>query len=507
MDAMNLLHTLYAHRTPDSAALVFADGTACTTAQLVARIGCYAAALHELGVGRGERVSFKLDKSAETLFLAHACLRLGAVIHPLNSAYTDQEMAYLLADAAPVLLVCEPGAAQHYSAMADGLGIRIETLAAGGGGTLAARAAAAGLAIPAVAAVGPDAVAALLYTSGTTGKPKGALITHRNLADSAAALAAVWQLGTGDVLLHALPLYHAHGLLTSINTLLVAGGAILLLPSFDAAQVLAALPAATVMMGVPTHYARLLREPALAAAVTPSFRLFISGSAPLPLALADQFYAQTGRRIVERYGLTEAAIVTALPAGAANRAGWVGWPLDGVEVRVATADGTRASLAATGVLETRGHNVFAGYLNQPGADREAFTDDGWFITGDVAEIDGEGCVRLLDRARDLVITGGLNVYPREVEIVLDGLPGIAQSAVFGVPHPDFGEAVVAAVELAPGACFDEAPAIAAARSSLAAYKTPKRIIPVLQIPRNGMGKVLKAELRARFGTLFVPPKP
>jgi malonyl-CoA/methylmalonyl-CoA synthetase len=505
MDTMNLLHTLYAQRAPESAALLFADGSACTTAQLVERIGCYAAALHELGVGRGERVSFRLDKSAETLFLAHACLRLGAVIHPLNSAYTDQELAYLLADAAPVLLVCEPGAAQHYRAMADGLGIRIETLSADGGGTLAARAAAAGLAIPPVAAVGPDAVAALLYTSGTTGKPKGALITHRNLADSAAALAAVWQLGTGDVLLHALPLYHAHGLLTSINTLLVAGGAILLLPSFDAAQVVAALPAATVMMGVPTHYARLLREPALAAALTPSFRLFISGSAPLPPALADQFYAQTGRRIVERYGLTEAAIVTALPPGAARRTGWVGWPLDGVDVRVATAAGTRASLAATGVLETRGHNVFAGYLNRPGADREAFTEDGWFITGDVAEIDGEGCVRLLDRARDLVITGGLNVYPREVEIVLDALPGIAQSAVFGVPHPDFGEAVVAAVELAPGACFDEAPAIAAARSSLAAYKTPKRIVAVPQIPRNGMGKVLKAELRARFGTLFVPP--
>jgi malonyl-CoA/methylmalonyl-CoA synthetase len=506
MDAMNLLHALYAHRAPDSAALAFADGTACTTAQLVARIGCYAAALHELGVSSGDRVSFRLDKSAETLFLAHACLRLGAVIHPLNSAYTDQEMAYLLADAAPVLLVCEPDAAPHYSAMADALGIRIETLAAGAGGTLATRAAAPRAALPDVAAVGPDAVAALLYTSGTTGKPKGALITHRNLADSAAALAAVWQLGTGDVLLHALPLYHAHGLLTSINTMLAAGGSILLLPAFDAAQVLSALPSTTVMMGVPTHYARLLREPAFAAAVTPSFRLFISGSAPLPLALADQFHQRTGRRIVERYGLTEAAIVTALPAGA-DRTGWVGWPLDGVAVRVATADGTRASLAATGVLETRGHNVFAGYLNQPGADRDAFTEDGWFITGDVAEIDGTGCVRLLDRARDLVITGGLNVYPREVEIVLDGLPGIAQAAVFGVPHEDFGEAVVAAVELAPGARFDEALAIAAARASLAAYKTPKRIIAVPEIPRNGMGKVLKAELRAQFGTLFVPPKP
>jgi malonyl-CoA/methylmalonyl-CoA synthetase len=500
---MNLFHALYGEREPAAIALSEPGGHSYTTAALVNAIGRYAAALHVLGVRPGDRVSFKLEKAPEVLFLAHACIQLGAVLHPLNTGYTDQEIAYLLADAKPKLFVCEPEQAARFGAMAADAKILVETLAAGGRGSLGARAALCG-SHRTVAHVDDDATAAILYTSGTTGKPKGAQITHRNLAESARALTAVWQLGPFDVLLHALPVYHAHGLLTAINTMLVAGGSLLFLPRFDAAAVLAALPGATVMMGVPTHYSRLLREPGLRAALSPSLRLLISGSAPLPLELADQFAQQTGHRIIERYGSTEAAIVTAVPAGVSDRAGWVGWALPGVEVRVMAEDGTRALRAATGSLETRGHNVFRGYWNRPEADRDAFTPDRWFITGDIAEIDASGCVRLLGRSKDLVISGGLNVYPGEVEAVIGTLPGVTESAVFGVPHPDFGEAVVAVVELAPGADFDQAGALAAIREKLAAYKVPKRIMALAELPRNLTGKVVKTELRARFADLFKP---
>jgi malonyl-CoA/methylmalonyl-CoA synthetase len=500
---MNLYHTLYAGRDPGSVALHVPGIATYTTAALVEQIGRYAAALHALGIRQGDRISFQLEKAPEVIFLAHACIQLGAILHPLNTAYTDPEIGYLLSDAEPALFVCAPAAEGRFTNLAAQAKSRLETLSGGGRGTLGALATQQRPRQD-IASLDIDAVAAILYTSGTTGKPKGAQITHNNLAESARALMSVWRLGPSDALLHALPVYHAHGLLTAVNTMLVAGGSILFLPQFDAGEVIAALPGATLMMGVPTHYARLLREPGFAEALGPTFRLAISGSAPLPRELAAEFAQRTGRRIIERYGATETAIVTAVPADAADRTGWVGWPLPGVEVRVAAADGTSALRSATGELQTRGHNVFRGYWKRPAADRDAFTPDGWFVTGDVAEIDDSGCVRLLDRSKDLIITGGLNVYPREVESVLDTLAGIAQSAVFAVPHPDFGEAVAAVVALKPGASFDEATAIAAAKTSLAAYKVPKRILVVDEIPRNHMSKVLKAELRAQYRNLFVP---
>jgi malonyl-CoA/methylmalonyl-CoA synthetase len=315
-------------------------------------------------------------------------------------------------------------------------------------------------------------------------------------------LVRIWELGPSDRLLHALPLYHAHGLLTAVNTLLVAGGSIFFLPQFEAAKITEALPHTTVMMGVPTHYARLLKEPDLASAITDQFRLAICGSAPLPIEVAERFHAVTGRRILERYGSTEAAIITAVPAEISNRSGWVGWALPGVEIRVAREDGSHADREAVGGLETRGHNVFSGYWRCPQANTDAITSDGWFITGDTAEIDRTGCVRLLGRSNDLIISGGLNVYPREVEEVLDGLTGGSKSAVFGVPHPDFGEAVVAVLELGPEADFDELSLLRAVRQRLAPYKVPKRILPVAVIPTNRMGKVLKNELRKAHHELF-----
>lgn len=501
MAGANLLHALYDHRPAGSVVLRVPGGQSLTTADMRDRIGRTAAVLAEHGVAPGDRVSFKLEKSPAAVVLAHACLKLGAILHPLNTAYTDEEVGFLLKDAAPRLLFCDPVEEYRLSAVVAGTGIQLASLSGEGQTQFEARVARSAP-LGSTAQVDPDTTAVILYTSGTTGKPKGARITHRNLSESGRTLAEVWKLGRQDTLLHALPVYHAHGLLTSINTMLMAGGSVLLLPRFEAREVLAALRGATLMMGVPTHYSRLVREPDFAAALPDTFRLVISGSAPLPLELASQFAASTHRQIVERYGSTEAAIITAIPAGTKDRSGWVGWPLPGVEIRVATDDGSRAAHSAIGVLETRGHNVFAGYWNRPDADRDAFTPDGWFITGDIAEIDDTSCVRLLGRSKDLIISGGLNVYPREVESVLDSLPGVADSAVFGVPHSDFGEAVTAVVELAVNTGFDETAAIKAVRAKLAAYKTPKRILAVKAIPRNKMGKVLKNELRREFASLF-----
>lgn len=494
----NLLHTLYGHRGGNTEACRFAEGLPRTTESLRKSVAQMARALKELGVQKGDRVSFKLDKSEEVLFLAHACLQIGAILHPLNTAYTDPEISYLVRDAAPRLLVCHPDEMQR---LADLSGVQTASLAPGRLGTLGQRASSAEP-LSSVCDVASSDVAALLYTSGTTGQPKGACITHGNLSESARALAAVWRLQPSDRLVHVLPLYHAHGLLTSINSVLVAGGSILFLPEFDAAETLKVLPLATIMMGVPTHYSRLLKENGIGSACQ-ALKLAISGSAPLSPELADRFFALTGRRLIERYGATETAIVTAIPPGTNGRTGFVGWALPGVEIRVARDDGTLADRDALGVLQTRGHNVFAGYWHRPDADAQAFTADGWFDTGDIAEIDLSGCVRLLGRSKDLIISGGLNVYPKEVEDALDALIDGGEAAVIGVPHPDFGEAVVALVEGSSGADLDEGELARALRRTLAPYKIPKRIITVASIPRNRMGKVLKSELRENYRELFV----
>mgnify|MGYP002712964845 CR=1 FL=1 len=496
MAAANLIEDLYSARPADGALFIKPDGQVVNTAKALSHIAALSAGLRAEGVVAGDRVSVKLPKSVEGILLAHAVLHAGGILHPLNDTYTDSEIAALLADAEPAVMVCDPAEADRLGPLAARAGATLRTYAPGGGTIRPVRDAPATASLPA----GHDG-AALLYTSGTTGKPKGALITHRNLIGSARSLAGVWDLGPRDVLLHALPIYHAHGLLTSINTLLAAGGAIRLLDRFDPRAVLTALSRTTLMMGVPTHYARLLAEPALADAIGPGFRLAISGSSALPTALGEEFRRITGVPLLERYGSTEAAIIAAVPPDCDDRPGWVGWPLPDVEVRV---HGTGGENARTGIgeLETRGPHVFAGYWNNPPATREAFTADGWFRTGDIAEIDDTGCVRILGRSRDLVITGGLNVYPAEVENALTSLPGVAAAAVFGVPHPDFGEAVVAAVEVSPGTSLDEKATITALREQLAAYKTPKRILSVEAIPRNAMGKITKPALRDAFVHLF-----
>jgi malonyl-CoA/methylmalonyl-CoA synthetase len=495
----NVIAALYGQRSPDSRLFQSLDGTVISTAEALSRVRGIAASLCRLGVEPGDRISFRLLKSVDTILLAHAGLWVGAVLHPLNDTYTSHELTEMLANASPKLLLTDPRELEALRPLAAAVQARIQSF--GHGGSVADFGDEFDLAAEAL--LPPDGAAVLLHTSGTTGKPKGALITHENLLSSARSLAQIWGIRRQDVLLHGLPIYHAHGLLTSIDSVLAGDGSILLLPSFELASVRAALARATVIMGVPTHYSRLVADPELASAVHGNLRLAISGSAPLPTGIAEQFERLTGVPIIERYGSTEAAIITAVPPNTKNRSGWVGWPLPGVQVRVATPDGPRSS--GVGSVQTRGPNVFSGYWRDPAATAEAFTADGWFITGDVGEIDDSGCLRLLGRDKDIIISGGLNVYPAEVEDALRRIPGLKDVAVFGVPHPDFGEAVVAAVEQSGALFFDQAAAVHELRSRLAPYKLPKQIVVVEEIPRNSLGKIVKARLKERFRALFEAP--
>ena len=495
----NIVHAIYSQRELDNPAICLLDGTSYSSRSLFDRFSKMARALRDLGVETGDRVSFRLEKSIDTLVLAHACLGIGAILHPINTSYTDDEVSFLIRDCEPALFVCEESERQRFSNIASAVGVAIISLT-GANGSLV-NAAASSERTSEIVAVTADATAALLYTSGTTGKPKGSRITHGNLVHSAAALASIWKISDADCVLHALPIYHAHGLFAAINPAFFGGARILLLPSFDTGEVLSGLSKATIMMGVPTYYSRLLAEPDLPRCVSPQFRLAISGSAPLSADIASKFFERTGRSIYQRYGSTEATIITAMPADRDNRPGYVGSALPGVEIRVAMADGTRVPVG-TGALETRGPNVFAGYWNNPAADGGAFTEDRWFITGDLAEIGADGCVKLLGRTKELIISGGLNVYPREVEIALERMTDVEEAAVFGVPHQDFGEAVVAVVTSRNGETVDEAAARTELKKHLAAYKVPKRIVTVPEMPRNSMGKAQKTELRQRLTHLF-----
>jgi malonyl-CoA/methylmalonyl-CoA synthetase len=349
----------------------------------------------------------------------------------------------------------------------------------------------------------PDDLAAILYTSGTTGRPKGASLTHRNLASNAIALVEAWGFTRGDVLLHALPVYHVHGLFVAIHCTLLAGARFIWLPRFDAKEVIASLPFATVMMGVPTFYTRLLAEPAFTRDACRSVRLFISGSAPLLPETFNAFRERSGQAILERYGMTETGMITSNPLDGVRQAGTVGRSLNGISVRVTDAQGNLCPPGVVGSVEVRGPNVFAGYWQMPEKTREEFTADGWFRTGDigewVAEGDAQGYLRLVGRAKDMIITGGLNVYPKEIEEIIDAMPNVLESAIVGVPDPDFGEAVTAVVVAADGKTIDEQELVATLKREIAPFKVPKRVHVVAELPRNAMGKVQKSVLRERFG--------
>ncbi|PJK27383.1 malonyl-CoA synthase [Minwuia thermotolerans] len=459
-------------------------------------VAAYRAALDAHGVQSGDRVMVQVEKSPEAISLYLATLSAGAAFVPLNTGYTEAELRHFLTDAAPRLFIADPARRSDLTALARGCGVdRVETLGMDGSGSLPEAAATAPASLS-IEPCGPDHIAAILYTSGTTGRPKGAMLTHRNLGANAEALCVAWEITGRDVLLHALPIFHAHGLFVAINTTLLAGAGLIFLPKFEVDVVLQALPEATTMMGVPTFYTRLLDDPRFDAAATAHMRLFVSGSAPLLENTFHAFRECTGRAILERYGMTETGMNTSNPLHGERKAGSIGPALPGVEVRVADDAGRALGTGKVGVLEVRGPNVFRGYWNMPERTAEDFRQDGFFITGDLARIDPEAYVWLVGRAKDLIITGGYNVYPKEVEVCLDALPGIRESAVIGVPDSDFGEAVVAVVVADDPAQPPVAEALVSElRSSLARYKLPKRIVFVDNLPRNTMGKVQKNLLR------------
>jgi malonyl-CoA/methylmalonyl-CoA synthetase len=463
----------------------------------------YAAALKGLGVAPGDRVAVQVDKSVEVLLLYVGCLAAGAVYLPLNPAYTEAEVAYFLEDAEPTLAVCRPAARDRLGPIAAKAGVRhVETLDGDGTGSIAALADASPPAAGAVPREADD-LAAILYTSGTTGRAKGAMLTHCNLTSNARALAEIWRFSADDVLLHALPIFHTHGLFVATNTCVVAGASMLVLPRFEVPEVLRWLPEATAMMGVPTYYSRLLQVDGFTRDLARHVRLFVSGSAPLSAELHREFEARTGHAILERYGMTETGMNTSNPYDGARRAGTVGFPLPGVEIRIAEPEtGVPLPQGEVGVVEIRGPNVFQGYWRQPQKTAAAFRPDGFFISGDLGRIDSQGYLELVGRDKDLIISGGFNVYPAEVEAVLDAMPEVFESAVIGLPHPDFGEAVTAALVLRPGQQLTEADARARLAGQLASYKVPKRILVVDELPRNAMGKIQKTTLREAYRETF-----
>jgi malonyl-CoA/methylmalonyl-CoA synthetase len=481
------------------------EGRRLTYTALRDESGRLASILRRHGVLPGDRVAVQVDKSVEAVLLYVACLRMGAVFVPINVANTPNEVEYFLRDSRPRMAVIRPQDSAVLEPVARAAGTeRVETLGEDGDGSLLQSAALDDGAFE-PPTLDPNSIAAIVYTSGTTGRSKGAMLTRANLASNAAVLAEAWRFTRNDVLLHTLPLFHIHGLFAAINTVLASGSGLFFLSKFDGAQTLKHLRDATVYMGVPTHYTRLLQQNELNKETTATIRLFVSGSAPLLPETHRAFLERTAHVILERYGMTETLMNTSNPYDGPRLPGSVGPPLKGTSVRVTDAEsgGIETAPDAIGTLQVKGPNVFAGYWRDEEKTRGEFTVDGWFKTGDVGRIDRDGYVHIVGRAKDLVISGGYNVYPKEVETELDALAGVLESAVFGVPHPDFGEGVTAAIVAKPGAELAEAAIIDAVKSRLARYKVPKRVFLVEELPRNTMGKVQKNALRKTFAAIYI----
>ncbi len=500
----NHLFDLIVDRVPglDRTLLETADGARRTYGEVLDRAARYAAVLAGMGLGPGDRVCIQIEKSVEAVALKLGAIRAGVIFVPLNTAYTPAEIAYFVGDAEPKLLVCDPGRREGLREAASAVGARIETLDPQGEGSLADL---ADLAIGGTPSAlrGPDDIAAILYTSGTTGRSKGAMLSHDNLASNALALVAHWRFTSDDVLLHALPIYHTHGLFVAINVVLLSGASMIFLPKFDADQVMRLMPRATTMMGVPTFYTRLLQHPGLTREATAHMRLFVSGSAPLLADTHRDWSAKTGHAILERYGMTETNMNTSNPYDGDRVPGTVGFPLPGVALRIAEPEtGAILPQGEIGMIEVKGPNVFKGYWRMPEKTASEFRADGFFITGDLGKVDERGYVHIVGRGKDLIITGGFNVYPKEIETEIDAVPGVVESAVVGVPHPDFGEGVVAVLVREKGATVDEARIVTELSGKLAKFKQPKRVFIVDELPRNTMGKVQKNVLRDAYKSLF-----
>lgn len=494
-----LYDTLFAkNRTNKRAFLRLAAGAEIAYPAFLEQSAQIAHALSERGLRPSDRVAVQIEKSPEALALYAACAQAGIVFLPLNTAYTPDELAYFIEDSGAGLLVCSSGSVEQLSPIAKRLNVAVDTLDGDGSGSLTSLAATQPTEFATAQRAGDD-LAALLYTSGTTGRSKGAMLTHDNLISNALTLKDYWRFTQDDVLLHALPIFHTHGLFVATNVTLAAGGTMDFLPRFDLDRIIERLPQATAMMGVPTFYTRLLDDPRFNRDLAAHMRVFISGSAPLLAETHRRFEATTGHRILERYGMTETNMNTSNPYDGERRAGTIGFPLPGVELKITDPEtGATLPQGEIGQIEVRGPNVFKGYWQMPEKTREELRADGFFITGDLGTIDGDGYVSIVGRNKDLIISGGYNIYPKEIELVLDGQDGVQESAVIGVPHSDFGEAVIALLVPEPDAKPDLEAIDAEVRRSLARFKHPRKLILVDALPRNTMGKVQKNILRDTY---------
>ena len=484
------------------AVLIRPDDSEVTGEQLFALSGQIANVLLDAGVEPGHRVAMQCEKSIEALALYLACLRVGSLFLPLNTAYMPAEMDYFVGDAEPTIVVSSIQAADQLAPICANHNATLFTLGENSDGTLMDAARVAGTDCL-IAERGPDDLAVILYTSGTTGRSKGAMLSHKNLLSNAESLSEAWRFTSEDRLLHALPIFHAHGLFVAINVSLNVGASMIFLPKFDINVVLDKIGSATTMMGVPTFYTRMLADERCNSKNLSHMRLFVSGSAPLLAETHREFEAKTGQRILERYGMTETTMNSSNPYDGDRRAGTVGFPLPNIELRVVDPEtGDELPKGDIGSLEVRGPNVFQGYWRMPEKTAEDFRDDGFFITGDIAKFDEDGYITIIGRSKDLVISGGYNVYPKEVENEIDDLDGVNESAVIGVPHPDFGEAVLAVVVPTSGVKLVADQITLPLQKRLAKFKCPKKVVFINALPRNTMGKVQKNELRKAYENTF-----
>ena len=491
-----------AHADSDRPFLILPDGATITYSDFH-RLACrYANAIQSLGLMPGDRLAVQIAKSPEALAVYAGCAAAGVIFLPLNTAYTAAEISYFVENAEAKLLLCDAANEAALTPVAAAAGAKLTTLNADGSGGFADLAAGQSDEFAPVDRAEDD-LAAFLYTSGTTGRSKGAMLTHANLLSNSETLKDYWRFTGDDVLLHALPIFHTHGLFVATNIMALAGGAMIFLGKFDAAEMIRLMPQATSMMGVPTFYTRLLDDERFTKGLTAHMRLFVSGSAPLLADTHRQFEARTGHRILERYGMTETNMNTSNPYDGDRRAGTVGFPLPGVELKVTDPEtGAALPQGEVGVIEVRGPNVFKGYWRMPEKTKEELREDGFFITGDLGLVDDRGYVQIVGRGKDLIISGGYNIYPKEVELALDEQPGVLESAVVAAPHPDFGESPVGVLVAEPGATLDLDAIAAAIGETLARFKQPKKLVVLDELPRNTMGKVQKNVLRDQFADLF-----
>ena len=494
-----LYDTLFGrHAGKSTPFLIDADGTVLTHDAFVRLAAQYAHVITDLGLVAGDRLAVQIDKSAEALAVYAAAAQTGVIFLPLNTGYTAAELDYFIGNSGAKLVLSTDAAAPALTPIATAHGVALRTLNADGSGGFADMAATKPQVFDTTARSGDD-LAAFLYTSGTTGRSKGAMLTQTNLLSNAQTLDDYWRFTANDVLLHGLPIFHTHGLFVASNVTLIAGGAMIFLPRFYLDVMIANMPKATTMMGVPTFYTRLLDDPRFTAELTAHMRLFVSGSAPLLAETHVQFEHRTGHRILERYGMTETNMNTSNPYDGERRAGTVGFPLPGVELKITDATtGQEIATGEIGQIEVRGDNVFKGYWQMPEKTAEELRADGFFITGDLGLIDADGYVQIVGRNKDLVISGGYNIYPKEIELILDEQPGVLESAVIGVPHPDFGETVLAVLVPKSGATIDLDAVQSALGSALARFKQPKKLVIRDDLPRNTMGKVQKNLLRDEY---------